>query len=72
MSSEGGGYFQPDVELPNLVPGGKSWLTIRTDGEPGSLAFTLDLVVNERHVRKLTVEAPEPTSVPVVIERPAF
>jgi hypothetical protein len=48
VSSEGGGYFQPDVELPNLVPGEEFWLTIRTDGEPGPLAFTLDLVAR-RH-----------------------
>ncbi len=70
VSSEGGGTFRHFAELGDLVSGSEFWLTIRTDGEPGGLAFTLDLVANETHLRKLTVEAPEPVSAPIVTERP--
>jgi hypothetical protein len=70
VSSEDGGRFHSVADLGNVVPGEGFCLTIRTDGEPGPLTFTLDLVANESHLRKFTVEVPEPTSVPVVTERP--
>lgn len=60
----------PVVELGDLVPGEQFQLTVRTDGEQGPLAFALDLVADEQHVRKLRVQVPEPVSVPVVTEHP--
>lgn len=71
VSSGEGGDFRSDIELGDFVTGDVSGLTIRTDGEPGALAFTLDLVANDGHLRKLRVAVPEPVSVPVVMEYPA-
>lgn len=68
--SSGGGDFDSDIELADLVSGDELRLTIRTDGEPGPLAFTLDLVAGQRHVRKLRVQVPEPVGAPVVTEHP--
>ena len=70
VSSEGGGSFRSIAELGDLGRGDVFWRTIPTDGAPGPLAFTLDVVANESHLRKLRVEAPEPVSVPVVTEHP--
>lgn len=70
VSSEGGGSFQSFAALGDLVCGDAFWLTIKTDGDHGPLAFTLDVLANERHLRKLRVEVPEPVSVPVVTEYP--
>lgn len=67
---DGGGQRRPLAELGDLVSGDEFSLTIHTDGAHGPLAFTLDLLANESHLRKLRVKAPEPVSVPVVTEHP--
>jgi hypothetical protein len=69
-AGDGGRLLRPLAELGNLVSGDEFSLTIHTDGALGPLAFTLDLLANESHLRKLRVEAPEPVSVPVVTEHP--
>lgn len=68
VSTQGGGYFHSVDELGDLASGDEFWLTILTDGAPGRLTVTLELLANEKHLRRLTVEAPEPVSVPVVTE----
>lgn len=71
VSSAASDGFGPSADVGDLVAGDEFRLTMLTDGEHGPLAFTLDVVADERHVHKLAVEAPEPTSVPVVTGRPA-
>ncbi|MGH3671639.1 MAG: hypothetical protein ACRDSH_13560 [Pseudonocardiaceae bacterium] len=56
------------TKLGDLESGDEFRLIIHTDGDPGRLAFVLDFLANESHLRKLRVEVPEPVSVPVVTE----
>lgn len=70
VSSGGGEPYHSNIELGDLAPSAEFWLMVRTDGEPGSLTFTLDLAGDGRHLSKFVVQAPEPTSVPAITDQP--
>ncbi len=59
VSIEGGGFHHSDTELGDLEPGAKFWLMVKTDGAPGPLTHTLDLMGNDGTLSKLVVQAPE-------------
>ncbi|MGH3923210.1 MAG: hypothetical protein ACRDTT_10135, partial [Pseudonocardiaceae bacterium] len=58
--------------LGDLAPHDEFRMTVTSDGHPGRLEFVLDVLGDGEHQRKIYVEVPEPTSVPVLTEHPAI